>query len=691
MALEAKLTANIQESQSKLKEAAGLTKDFKDSSERNLQKVGDKLTGLGKTLSLSVTAPLTALAALSVKTFTDFSFQMAQVSSISGATAKQFESLKKSALDLGATTAFSSSEVAKLQLNLSKLGFRPEEINNATAGILDLALAMGEDLAQSAEVAAATLQGFGLGAEETNRLTDVMAKSFSSSALDLNKFSNAMSKVAPVAKTANMSVEQTTGYLSVLANACLEASVAGTSLRNIFLQLSKSGMTFDQAMDKIANSSNKSATAMEMFGTQGATAATILADNADEARRLADEYLRAEGAAKEMADAMNNTLWGAFQNLKSAGEALLITIGDNLALAIQTIAKTLSSFAGYINNLPPNVQKAAVAVGALAAASGPLLLSLGGIVKMLPLVGTGLAALTSPIGLFAGAIVGAVALITANWDRIVNYFTRGAGSQTFERVRKSVVSLSATVREAFGKIRDVVSVVMPYIQEVVISRLEMVLGVISSTIGTVVTLIADSLNVLIKLFQGDFKGAFEGLKTLVANIFNGILDIVRGALTGISDQLASFFDKIGLNSVADRIRDFATKVTPAQKELTESVEEFTEATQSATDVTDGFSASLDNTTKKGENFRSKLNEILAGFGIYEYQVAVVSEKFGEFRDIARQAGATLQELATIDLAEWANKTEMALNRVNFSGANVGGLGGAGLSIPVSLEIVDVGG
>src|SRR5699024_3347329 len=173
-----------------------------DAKVKKLKDVGQGLTSIGKNLSIGLTAPITALGALSVKTFKDFSFGMAQVRAISGATVEEFESLRKSALALGAATAFSASDVAELQLNLSKLGFDPSQINDATDGILDLALAMGEDLAQSAEVAAATIQGFGLDASETNRVTDVMAKSFSSSALDLQKFSIAMSKVAPVAKNA---------------------------------------------------------------------------------------------------------------------------------------------------------------------------------------------------------------------------------------------------------------------------------------------------------------------------------------------------------------------------------------------------------------------------------------------------------------------------------------------------------
>ena len=77
-----------------------------------LQDVGSKVEGVGKSL-LPVTAALTGIGAAGLKVATDFEKAMSGVQAITGATGEEFEKLRETAIDLGATTAFSSGEVAE--------------------------------------------------------------------------------------------------------------------------------------------------------------------------------------------------------------------------------------------------------------------------------------------------------------------------------------------------------------------------------------------------------------------------------------------------------------------------------------------------------------------------------------------------------------------------------------------------
>jgi TP901 family phage tail tape measure protein len=177
--------------------------------------------------------------------------------------------LTDQARELGATTRFTAGEVASLQKEFAKLGFDQTEIQNMTEATLQLAAATGTELPRAAEVTGATLRGFGLEAFETQRVVDVMAKSFSSSSLDMEKFATAMSSVAPVAKTAGLSVEKTTALLGTLTDRGLDASTAGTGLRNIFLELSKRGLSFEEAMLQINSATDKNAASLDLFGKRG--------------------------------------------------------------------------------------------------------------------------------------------------------------------------------------------------------------------------------------------------------------------------------------------------------------------------------------------------------------------------------------------------------------------------------------
>lgn len=393
-----------------------------------LNEFSDKITSVGKKLSIGLTVPLTALGYKSVQVFATFSQEMAKVAAISGATAQEFDTLKKSAEALGASTRFSATEVAGLQLNLSKLGFDTTAINNSTQAILELALATGEDLAQSAEVAAATMQGFGLEASEAGRVADVMAASFSSSALGLSKFQNAMSTVAPVAKTAGVSIEETTALLAILTNAGLDASTSGTSLRNIFLKLAKSGIDMDAAFDKINKSTNKSAVAMELFGIQGATAAVVLAENSEQARQFTKDFENSAGAAANMAAIMDDTLTGSLLNLESAAEGAMIAIGEALEPALKAITARLGSMISAFTNLDPVVRNIIVAIAATAAAIGPLLLGLGAIIKIAPLVRSAVMLMGGPFTIIASVIAAAAIAIALNWDKVKDFIITSAAT-----------------------------------------------------------------------------------------------------------------------------------------------------------------------------------------------------------------------------------------------------------------------
>ena len=167
---------------------------------RGFRNFGKETKRLGKDLSIGLTAPLAAIGATSFSVAAGFEESMAKVKAVSGATASEFAALESEALRLGSSTKFTASEVSGLQLEFAKLGFSSDEINKVTASTLALAQASGSDLARSAEVAGATLRGFGMDADQTGHLTDVMASSFSSTALDMESFAESMKFVAPVAK-----------------------------------------------------------------------------------------------------------------------------------------------------------------------------------------------------------------------------------------------------------------------------------------------------------------------------------------------------------------------------------------------------------------------------------------------------------------------------------------------------------
>ena len=518
-----------------------------DNVNRKLKSFSKKMTAAGQNLTLGLTAPIVAFGATSLAVFTSFEDAMAKVKAISGATGIEFKKLQQNAEDLGASTRFTASEVANLQLNFSKLGFKPDQILNATEATLQLALATGEDLAQSATVAASTLNGFGLEATETQRVVDVMAASFSSSALDLSKFQTAMATLAPVAKNAGVSFEGATGQLAVLVNAGIDASTAGTALRNIYLTLAGSGMTLKESLEQISNSTNKNATAFNLFGKRGATVGAVLADNYKEAQIFTTEFENAGGTAAAMAKIMDDTAAGSLARLKSAIEAVGISFGRSLAPTFRLIADNIAILAAKFSGLEPATKKIIVIIGALAAAIGPLLLVLGFLTStILPALVAGMTLLLGPVGLVIAALVAVGVAIYKNW----------------EPIKKILVDIANYFIDLYNE-----SVVLRLGVNAIILNFENLWSIIKFVFNNAFIIIKAFITQLVKNFEFlgqiikgaltlDFKTIKDGVAGFVSNTKNNISNLIDSLKGNFKDLSVNIGDNLknALENVKNRTK-----------------------------------------------------------------------------------------------------------------------------------------
>ena len=299
--------------------------------------LGSLVAGLGSVISKS----------------TEFEKALSTLEAVTGSSKAEIGQLSDLAKELGSTTAFTASQVVELQTELAKLGFKTDEIKDSTAAILDLAASLDVDLASAAEFSGSLVKSFGLTTEETARVVDVMALSTSSSALNFEGLRESLKLVAPVAKATGTSIEKTTALLGVLADRGLKGSIAGTGLGQTFVELNKKGLTLEQAMTKVSQSSNKLGTAMQLVGTRGGRALLTLAEGRKDIGKLEQTFIDAEGAAKKMAEIKLDNLAGDTTKLASAWEGFLLSIEDGEG-AINRIARGfIQATTSIINFLSP--------------------------------------------------------------------------------------------------------------------------------------------------------------------------------------------------------------------------------------------------------------------------------------------------------------------------------------------------
>ena len=409
-----------------------------------LNKIGSGLEKVGGKLTTHVSVPLVAVGTIAAKTGMDFEAEMSRVKAISGATGDQFKMLEDQALSLGQSTAFSASEVAEGMENLASAGFSTNEIMEAMPGLLDLAASSGEDLATSSEIAASTLRGFGLEASKTGHVADVLAKNAAATNAAVADTGEAMKYIAPNARAAGLSLEEVTAAIGELANAGIKGSQAGTTLRSALVRLAKPSDPAATAMERIGftafdssgkmkslatimgelnektknlTDEQKQNTIATIFGTEALSGMTVLMQGGKEGLTdLTEQFKNCDGAAKEMAETMQDNTKATIEQAGGALETASIKMLNIVAPAIKDVADCIGNLADKFSALSPETQELILKMGMVAIAAGPVISTVGkGVTlfsKLTPLV-TSAGIATAGAGASAGgAAVGFGALST---------------------------------------------------------------------------------------------------------------------------------------------------------------------------------------------------------------------------------------------------------------------------------------
>ena len=347
--------------------------------EKGLSKIGGLAVKGLSVATGAITGTATALGGVSIaaiKAGSDFESQMSRVQAISGATGSEFNKLKEQAIQLGADTAFSSSQAAEGMENLAAAGFTTSEIMDAMPGLLDLAAASGEDLASSSDIAASTLRGFGLEAADAAHVADVLAANANKTNSSVADTGEAMKYVAPLARAAGLSIEETAAAIGIMANAGIQGSQAGTTLRGAISRLSKPTKQMSECMADLGISFYDSEGNMKSLAEQTRMMEEATAGMTDEQRNnvlvtlygqealsdmlalmnegdgalleLTHAYETCDGSAKAAAETMQDNLAGALDQLGGSAETLGIVFYESVSESLKETAKSATD---SINNI----------------------------------------------------------------------------------------------------------------------------------------------------------------------------------------------------------------------------------------------------------------------------------------------------------------------------------------------------
>lgn len=390
-------------------EAEDSTKRISSTIGGHLQSAGKNLETVGSTLTKTVTAPIIGLGGLVIKTSSTFESAMSRVQAVSGASGGELQKLNKKAQELGATTAWSASEVADGMTEMAKAGWSANDIIDGMAGVLNSASASGEDLAQVSTIVADAITGFGLKAKDASRVADLLTQSANAGTIDITDLGESFKYISPIAKTMGFSIEDVTTAISAMSMSGIKGSQAGTALRTMLARMVKPTDDVKSAMDelgiKLTNSdgSFKSLNTIvsEMRGSfsgmtdeQKTYYATVLAGqegmsgllsllslSQGEYDKLADSMNNCKGVAEDTAKTMLDNFGGQLTILKSSLEGVAIQFGEVLLPYFKNFVTWVQQVVLKLQSMTKEQKEQIVKWGLFAGAIGPTLLIFGKLIS----------------------------------------------------------------------------------------------------------------------------------------------------------------------------------------------------------------------------------------------------------------------------------------------------------------------
>ncbi|HBR1444370.1 TPA: phage tail tape measure protein [Klebsiella quasipneumoniae subsp. quasipneumoniae] len=383
----------------------------------------------------------------------------------------QLAALRAQAKKLGAETAFTTRDAASGQAFLAMAGFTPQSIQAALPGVLNMALAGGMDLGESADIGSNILSQFTLPAGEMDRVSDVLTAAFTRTNTDLRSLGDTMKYAGPVASKLGISLEEAAGMAGILANNGLRGSDAGTAMRSSLARLASPTAGAAKALKQLGVSVSDASGKMrpvetilldlykatkkygqvdqvgffkDIAGEEAFVGLQTLVAGAGsgELQKLIDALKAASGEASAVAKKMADNLGGDLKNLDSAWEGFRIQVEETadgpLRKLTQNLSDIITAASEWVKANPRLAQTLLLVVGgalALTVAIGALSLAVGILIGPLAKLQLGFTLLTGGRGILGtvaafrtlGTAAGPVMASMRGWPVVISGIASGFG------------------------------------------------------------------------------------------------------------------------------------------------------------------------------------------------------------------------------------------------------------------------
>lgn len=369
-----RLESQMRELQKQEEQAAAEAVNFGNVGSSAFEAVGSALattgivTGLGKVKEAYTECVSAAM---------EFGGTMSTVEALSGASASEMAALSSSAKIYGANMVFTATQSAQAMTYMGMAGWDATEMISGLPGVLNLAAASGEDLANTSDIVTDNLTAFNLTAKDTPHFADVLAAAATNTNTSVGIMGETFKSSASIAGALGYSIEDVATAVGLMANAGVKGSVAGTALKNTFNgllngatltaaafgEVEYTAVNADGTMKDFGETCNelrgyfaqmteaeRVQNAMLLAGQRGYNGLLAILNATDEDyQKVTDSINNCSGAAQRMANIKLDNLQGDVTLLNSAADGLKMTLGGMYDKELRQLAQLGTKVLGSVN------------------------------------------------------------------------------------------------------------------------------------------------------------------------------------------------------------------------------------------------------------------------------------------------------------------------------------------------------
>ena len=600
---------------------SSLSVGFSEAGEK-LKSVGEKTTELGTNLTTHITAPITAIGAVSLSAFNEVDRGLDTIITKTGASGESLEEMKGilERITTSIPTDFETAGKAIGEIN-TRFGLTGDALEGLSTKFIKFAELNNIDVSSAVDRTQKVMTAFGLTTDDVGALLDTMNAVGQRTGISMDTLATSMVTNSAALQQLGFSASDAANFLGNVEMSGADTSQVMSGLTKALANATAKGKPMNEALSEIQQSMTnaKSETeglkvAYELFGKKaGAAIYQACKSGSLSFEQLGTSLQENLGNVEQTFDATLDPI-DSFKTTMNSLKLVGAEVGNSLMTVLEPVLKQVASGLKDIKekwtSLSPGMQSAIVKFVLLAATVGPVVVIIG---KFISAIGVIISAIGSLISVFTGASVGIGALSTAllpiigtiaavvaavvaivlaiqNWGSIVEWFkgvwetivqTISSVMQTISMLFSTVwTSIITTLQGTWETIKNVVQVGVLAIGAI----LEAALGIItlpfqfiwenckevlmsawyamSETVSNVLNAIGAVINSVLSSILGIFTSIWQGISGVVMSVLNNIQTVITTVFSTISNVTSTVWNGVSsvISSIINTIQSVVSSV-----------------------------------------------------------------------------------------------------------------------------------